>query len=79
MEMLMTSIRLISHINKLRKGHVYPYDLDAEYLIVTNSGNTLRISREQVDRVIKEQNVDHACDYAVSVERLTNILWYKLV
>lgn len=72
------SIRLISHINKLRKGHVYPYDLDAEYLIVTNSGNTLRISREQVDRVLKEQNVDHACDYAVSVERLTNILWYKL-
>ena len=72
------SVRLISHINKLRKGHVYPYDLDAEFLIVTNSGNTLRISREQVERVMKEQDVDYACDYAVSVERLTNILWYKL-
>lgn len=72
------SIRLISHINKLRKGHVFPYDLDAEYLIVTNSGNTLRISREQVERVMSEQAIDCACNYAVSVERLTNILWYKL-
>lgn len=68
----------ISHINKLRKGRIYPYDLDAEYLIVTNSGITLRASREQVERVMKEQAVDSACDYAVSVERLTNILWYKL-
>ncbi len=72
------SIKFISHINKLRKGRIYPYDLDAEYLIVTNSGVTLRASREQVERVMKEQAVDSACDYAVSVERLTNILWYKL-
>lgn len=72
------SIKFISHINKLRKGRIYPYDLDAEYLIVTNSGITLRASREQVERVMKEQAVDSACDYAVSVERLTNILWYKL-
>lgn len=72
------SIKFISHINKLRKGRIYPYDLDAEYLIVTNSGITLRASREQVERVMKEQAVDSTCDYAVSVERLTNILWYKL-
>ena len=72
------SIKFISHINKLRKGRIYPYDLDAEYLIVTNSGITLRASREQVECVMKEQAVDSACDYAVSVERLTNILWYKL-
>ena len=72
------SIKFSSHINKLRKGRIYPYDLDAEYLIVTNSGVTLRASREQVERVMKEQAVDSACDYAVSVERLTNILWYKL-
>ena len=72
------SIKLISHINKLRKGNTYPYDLDAEYIIVTNSGITLRASREQVERVKKEQAVDNACDYAISVERMTNILWYKL-
>ena len=72
------SIRFISHINKLRKGHIYSCVLDAEYLIVTNSNITLRTSREQVDMVMKEQAVDYACDYAVSVERLTNILWYKL-
>lgn len=72
------SIKFISHINKLRKGHTYPYDLEAEYLVVTNSGATLRASREQVERVMKEQNVDSACDFAVSIERLTNLLWYKL-
>lgn len=72
------SIKLISHINKLRKGNTFPYDLDAEYIIVTNSGITLRASREQVERVKKEQAVDNACDYAISVERLTNFLWYKL-
>lgn len=72
------SIKFISHINKLRKGQIYPYDLDAEYLVVTNSGATLRASKEQVERVIKEKNIDNACDYAVSVERLTNLLWYKL-
>ena len=26
------SIKLISNINKLRKGHIYPYDLEAEYI-----------------------------------------------
>lgn len=72
------SIKFISHVNKLRKGRTFPYDLDAEYLIVTNSGAILRASREQVECVMKEQAVDNACDYAVSVERLTNILWYKL-
>lgn len=72
------SIKLISHINKLRKGHIFPYDLDAEYLIVTNSGLTLRASREQVARVMKEQAIENVCNYAVSVEWLTNILWYKL-
>ena len=72
------SIKFISHINKLRKGRIFPYDLEAEYLVVTNSGTTLRASREQVERVMKAQNVDSACDYAVSVERLTNMLWFKL-
>lgn len=72
------SVKLISHINKLRKGNTYLYDLDAEYLIVTNSGLTLRMSREQVERIKKDRAVDNASDYAVSVERLTNILWYKL-
>lgn len=72
------SIRLISHINKLRKGKVFTDDLDSEYLIITNSGNTLRASREQVKRIEQAQSIEYASDYAISVERLTNILWYKL-
>ncbi|WP_102493023.1 hypothetical protein [Selenomonas felix] len=72
------SIKLISHINKLRKGIIYSNDLDAKFLIVTNTGLTLNASRDQVERVMKEQSLDNVCDYAVSVEKLTNILWYKL-
>lgn len=72
------SIQLISHINKLRKGKTYPNILDAEYLLVTNTGNTLRASREQVERVKHTLFIENACDYAVSVEWLTNLLWYKL-
>ena len=72
------SMKFISHINKLRKGNIFSDNLDSEYLIVTNSGNTLRASREQVNRVMLERSIDNTCDYAISVERLTNLLWYKL-
>ena len=72
------SIKLISHINKLRKGKVFEDDLDSEYLIVTNSGNTLRASRDQAKRAEQAESIEYVCDYAVSVERLTNLLWYKL-
>ena len=72
------SVKLISHINKLRKGNTFSDILDSEYLIVTNTGNTLRASKEQVNRIMKERSVESVCDYAISVERLTNILWYKL-
>lgn len=72
------SIKYISHINKLRRGKIFPNDLDAEYLLVTNTGLTLSASREQVEQISKEHSLDSVCDYAVSVERFTNILWYKL-
>lgn len=72
------SIKYISHINKLRRGKIFPNDLDAEYLLVTNTGVTLSASREQVEQISKEHSLDSVCDYAVSVERFTNILWYKL-
>ncbi len=73
-----SSIKLISHINKLRKGKSFADILDSEYLIVTNSGNTLRASREQVKCVKKNNVFEEGSEYAISVERLTNILWYKM-
>lgn len=75
---LYEGIRLISNINKLRKGNIFPNDLDAEYLIVTNKRETLRASNDQVELDRQKTNVESACDYAVSVERLTNLLWYKM-
>lgn len=77
-EQVCESWKYISHINKLRKGSVFTNNFDAEYLIVTNTKCTLNISREQTERAKKENGLDYANDYAVSVDRMTNILWYKL-
>ena len=68
----------ISHINKLRKGVVYLNDTDAEYLVVTNTRSTLNASKEQTEINKSAQGLEYANDYAVSINRMTNILWYKL-
>lgn len=71
------SLKLISHINKLRNGKHYCSDIDSEYLVVSNSGITLRISKEQSDKIKKETNQE-VCNFAVSLDRITSLLWYKL-
>ena len=68
------NVKLISNINKLRKGNVFNNNLEAEYLIVTNSTDILKASKEQVD-ILK---IDTRCDFAISVEKMTNILWYQI-
>lgn len=75
---LVDNLKLISHINKLRKGRTFSSNIDAEYLFVTNSGNTLKLSRTQSECVKQENNFDFVCDYAISIEKITNLLWYKL-
>lgn len=71
------ALKLISHINKLRKGKHYSSDIDSEYLVVSNTGITLRISKEQADRIKEESNQD-VCNFAVSLDRITSLLWCKL-
>lgn len=71
------ALKLISHINKLRKGKHYSSDIDAEYLVVSNTGITLRISKEQADKIKEESNQD-VCNFAVSLDRITSLLWCKL-
>ncbi|MBQ3762104.1 MAG: hypothetical protein II875_08880 [Clostridia bacterium] len=73
-----TRLKLISHINKLREGAHYRFELDAEHLMVTNSQSTLMMSKEQTDIIKAEEGVDYICGFAVSLERITSILWYKL-
>ena len=55
----------------------YNSDIDSEYLVVSNTGITLRISREQSDKIRKALNRD-VCNFAVSLDRITSLLWYKL-
>ena len=72
------AIRSISHINKLRHGNRYQSDIDSEHLIVTNTKATLLISKEQAERIRAEENLDRICNFAVSLDRITSLLWYKL-
>lgn len=72
------SWRYISHINKLRKGNIFSNNTEAEYLFITNTRATLNASRMQTDKVKMETGLEQVNDYAVSINRITNILWYKL-
>lgn len=72
------SLRLISHINVLRKGKTFSTFVDAEYLIVTNASSTLRLSKTFIEEIKTQKAIDYVCEYAVSLDRATNVLWYKL-
>ena len=72
------ALKLISHINKLRKGQSFSSDLEAEHLIITNSKIILSISKEQVDKMKEEKQLEYVCNFAVSLDKITNLLWYKL-
>ena len=72
------SIRAISHINKLRKGMRSSNILDSRFIFITNTAATLKASAEQVEQEKRENHDERVCEYAISVDRFTNILWYKL-
>lgn len=72
------ALKFVSHIHKLRKGNYCHNDIESEYLIVTNTKTTLLISKEQSDRIKREQGLESICNFAVSMDRITSLLWYKL-
>ena len=72
------AIKMISHINKRRNGQYFRNDIESEHLIVTNTKATLLISKEQVDRIKEAKGLDHLCAFAVSLDWITSLLWYKL-
>ena len=72
------SWRFISHINKLRKAQIFSDNTEAEYLFVTNTYNTIKTSREYAEKIRDENGLEYICDYAVNLDRITNIIWYKL-
>ena len=73
-----TAFKLISHINKLRNGGHFYSDIDSEYIIVTNTRTTLLISKELSDNIKIDEGLDSICNFAVSLDRITSLLWYKL-
>ena len=71
-------LRFVSHINKLRKGKIFRNNLDSEYIYVTNAGEVLRQSNKQVEILQHQQKDEHISDFAIPIEKMTNILWFKL-
>ena len=70
--------KFISYINILRRGKITHNNTDSEYLLVTNTGHILKTSQMQSEKLKTEHNLEHISDFAVSLDRITNILWYKL-
>lgn len=73
-----TAIKLISHINKLRNGCRFHNDIESEHIIVTNTKATLLISKEVSDNIKETEGLDNICNFAVSLDKITSLLWYKL-
>lgn len=71
-------IKFVSHINKLRRGQRFSNDIDSEALLVTNAKATLLISKEQTERIQVEEQLDFVANFAVTLDRITSLLWYKL-
>lgn len=72
------AIKFVSHINKLRGGISCCNELESGFLLVTNSKSTLLISKEQIDKIKREESLEYISDFAVSLDRITSLLWYKL-
>lgn len=71
-------LKLISHINKLRNGYSFSFELESRFLIVTNTNAILSLSKEQTDVKKTESGSDMICGFATSLNRITSLLWYKL-
>lgn len=72
------AVKLMSHINKLRNGKYFHSDIESEHIIVTNARTTLLISKELSDNIKIAEGLDSICNFAVSLDRITSLLWYKL-
>ena len=73
-----TSVKLISHINKLRKGKHFNSDIESEHIIVTNAKVTLLTSKEMSEKIKTTDGLGNICNFAISLNKITSLLWYKL-
>lgn len=72
-------IKMISHINKRRRGEIFTDYKDCKYLLLTGTNDTLNIAKEIVNEEAKKEGINRPCiPYAVNMNTLTNVIWYRL-
>ena len=73
------SIKVISHINKLRKNKPFFDYLKSEYIFVTETRKTIEISNKITEMVSEDDKIDGKyIGYVINMSFLTNLLWYKM-
>ncbi len=77
-ERLQEAWRFVSHINKLRKGQLFGNILESEHIVVTNTYTIVDVSNQYSKNLEEKNRCEYVSDYAVTVEKITNQLWYKL-
>ena len=61
---IQTSWKYISHINKLRAGSFFQSNIDAGFILITNTRSTLNASKEQSDKDKTIHDVEQSREYA---------------
>lgn len=73
------SIKVISHINKLRKNKSFFDYLKSEYIFVTETRKTIEISNKITEMISEGDEIDGKyVGYVINMNFLTNLLWYKM-
>lgn len=65
-----------SHINKLRKGQFFQDFAKCKFVFVTRTTTVLEVSKFLSN--LEKDDESRRCDYALHLNNITNILWYKL-
>lgn len=73
------SIKVVSHINKLRKNKSFFDYLKSEYIFVTETRKTIEISNKITEKISEDDGIDGKyVGYVTNMNFITNLLWYKM-
>lgn len=73
------SIKVVSHINKLRKNKSFFDYLKSEYIFVTETRKTIEISNKITEKISEDDKIDGKyVGYVINMNFITNLLWYKM-
>lgn len=71
-------IRFCSHINVLRRDKTAKDIFSSKFLFITDTRRVLEISHVFTESINISKTGGPYCEYAVSLSKITNLLWYKL-